>query len=118
MHGIMMEHGDLESMLDWLINILYWCPQVDHHTMTQAELADQPAVGPDALGKCHFSWFHFISLYLLDSRVSSISKTDVTTLQGRMFNKSLWGACAILGMTLSRLDLVLGDLFREKCSAT
>jgi len=33
-----------------------------------------------ASGKHHFSWFHFISLYLLDSRVSSISKTEVCLL--------------------------------------
>ena len=46
--GIVTKHGDLVSMLDWLINTLYWCPQVDHHTMTQAESADQPAVGPDS----------------------------------------------------------------------
>ncbi len=56
-------------------------------------------------------------------------EVGVTTLQGRLVNKSLealvrssqqesGGACAILGMTLSRRDLVLVRLSREKCSAT
>ena len=45
------------------------------------------------------------------------SPNVVMTLQGRLANKSSGGACAILGMTLSRADLVFDRLFREKCSA-
>ena len=38
------------------------------------------------------------------------SPNVVMTLQGRLANKSSGGACAILGMTLSRADLVFGRL--------
>ncbi len=44
---------------------------------------------------------------------------DVTTLQGRSVNTGSGGACAILGKTLSRMDLVFCRWsLGEKCSAT
>ncbi len=41
-----------------------------------------------------------------ESPDNSTSSTSVTTPQGRLVQQESGGACAILGMTLSRMDLV------------
>ncbi len=44
----------------------------------------------------------------------SLLSTYVTTLQSRLVQQESGGACAILGMTLSRTDLVFSCSFRVR----
>ncbi len=56
--------------------------------------------------------------YLVAPSLNLESKS-VMTLQSRLVQQESGGACAILGMTLSRADLVFSRFVRgEKCSAT